>query len=104
MKRATRPRKPEHLGWAQLKEEWAARFGGGLVLDGRAQQAARKARHIAVGRARDGDPWASRAAAASTKAAFTRADLIETLGAAMPDGLSDDPRLLLEELVDKIPR
>ena len=38
--KATRPRKPEHRPWAELKAEWAQRFGGELVLDEPAQQEA----------------------------------------------------------------
>lgn len=108
--KATRPRKPEHLGWHQLKEEWAEKFGARLFLDGQAQAQARTARRAAITEAVSDTQWAARAAGASTKAAFTRADLIETLGAGLPDGVGfvkpdgshSTPREMLEVLADRV--
>jgi conjugative relaxase-like TrwC/TraI family protein len=101
--KATRPRKPEHRPWAELKAEWAARFGRELVLDERAQDAARTERRTAA--AQKAVSWVRGAVAAMDKPAFTRADLIEALGARMPvtvDGAPGGPRRVLEALADAV--
>jgi len=103
--KATRPAKPEHRPWAELKAEWADRFGGELVVDEAAQQQARTARQSAAAADATGR-WVRAAVAGIDKAAFTRADLIEALGAAMPVTLDTSdvggPREVLESLVDAV--
>ena len=98
--KATRPRKPEHRPWAELKAEWSARFGD-VVLDPAAQAAAREQRIAAAGvGARD---LLRDAVAGIDKPAFTRADLIEALGGRLPvtlDGTAAEPLELLERLAD----
>src|SRR5215475_6803826 len=72
--KATRPTKPEELAWARLLEQWRA-DARGLQLDRAAFNAART-------------PFdRTRLAAAAEKiekAAFTRADLVEIIGAQLP--------------------
>ena len=98
--KATRPRKPEHRPWVELKAEWRQRFGE-LVLDPAAQAAAREQRIAAAGvKARD---LLGAAVAGMDKPAFTRADLIEALGGQMPvtlDGADAEPLELLERMAD----
>ena len=81
--KATRPAKPEELAWVRLLEQWRV-DARGLRLDRAAFDAARAARRAAArtpfDRARLAD-----AAEKIEKAAFTRADLIEILGAQLPD-------------------
>lgn len=99
--KATRPRKPEGVAWAALRVAWAddARTFG---INRRAQRDAREARRAA------GVDYAEvvrRAVSHGlTKAAFTRADLVEAIGARMPvddvDGLS--PREVIERLADGV--
>ena len=101
--KATRPRKPEHRPWAELKAEWAGRFGGELVIDETAQQQAREQRLAAA----EGTvmEWVNAAVAGIDQAAFTRADLIEALGAAMPVTITDTPhgpRWVAETLADAV--
>jgi conjugative relaxase-like TrwC/TraI family protein len=101
--KATRPRKPEHRPWAELKTEWAARFGGELVLDAHAQDTARTERRTAA--AAKAITWVRGAVAGMDKPAFTRADLIEALGAHLPvtmDGAPGGPRRVLEALADAV--
>ncbi len=101
--KATRPRKPEHRPWAELKAEWAQRFGAELVVDEAAQQAARVQRQQAAGDV--AGRWVRAAVAGIDKAAFTRADLVEALGAAMPvtgEGIAGGPRQVLESLADRV--
>jgi conjugative relaxase-like TrwC/TraI family protein len=102
--KATRPRKPEHLSWAELRASWAADERGFTISEA-GQAAARHARRTAPGNVLT----AARAAATDiTKPAFTRADLIEAIGARLPvaiDGApqgSDHPRTLLEVLADRM--
>ncbi|WP_179151726.1 MobF family relaxase, partial [Mycobacterium avium] len=100
--KATRPAKPEHLSWAELKHLWA-HDGRGFVIDETAQLAARLGRKSmrfdvhALGR---------QAAVGIDKAAFTRADLVEAIGSRLPpsiegaasniDGNAIPPRYLIE--------
>ena len=88
--KATRPAKPEELDWAQLLEQWRA-DARGLHLDRAAFDAARAARR---GAARTPFDHARLAAAAEKidKAAFTRADLIEIVGAQLPVDTEQSPR------------
>ncbi len=104
--KATRPRKPEHRPWAELKAEWAARFGGELVLDEAAQQQSRDRQRDEE---RDPGAWFHAAMKDIDKAAFTRADLIEALGGRLPvalegntDGVPFGPRGILEYAADQL--
>ena len=97
--KATRPAKPEELAWAQLLEQWRA-DARGLQLDRAAFDAARAARRAAArtpfDRARLAD-----AAEKIEKAAFTRADLVEIVGAQLPVDTERTPRELVEAAVDE---
>ena len=99
--KATRPAKPEHKPWAQLRQEWAARFGD-FVIDETAQVQARRERKSAGANV---VTVARQAAAEIDKPAFTRADLVEAVGARLPvaiDGAPGTPRTLIEGIVDRI--
>lgn len=101
--KATRPTKPEQLAWEELKATWRA-DARGLHLDRDAHFAARDARraqaHIS-GRAR-----IAAALAHIDKAAFTRADVVELIGAVMPygedPGQGRDVRARIEDLAERI--
>ena len=99
--KATRPAKPEHKPWPELRQEWADRFGP-LEVDYTAQMEARHKRQSVA----DNVLTAARAAAADiTKPAFTRADLIEAIGARLPiaiDGAPQGPLAVLEVLADRM--
>lgn len=99
--KATRTRKPEELSWAALRAQWAddeRRFG----VDIDAQRAARQARqhapvdHAAVAR--------QAVTHDLTAATFTRADLVEAIGARLPVDDTDDrpPRAVIEALADGV--
>jgi hypothetical protein len=98
--KATRPAKPEELAWATLLEQWRA-DARGLHLDRAAFDAARAARRGAArtpfDRARLAD-----AAEKVDKAAFTRADLVEIVGAQLPVDSERTPRELVETAVDDV--
>jgi conjugative relaxase-like TrwC/TraI family protein len=98
--KATRPAKPEELAWAQLLAQWLA-DARGLRLDRAGFDAARAARRAAArtpfDRAR-----LSAAAEKIDKAAFTRADLVEIVGAQLPVDTEHTPRELVETAVDEI--
>jgi conjugative relaxase-like TrwC/TraI family protein len=98
--KATRPAKPEELAWAALLEQWRA-DARGLQLDRASFDAARAARRTA---ARTPFDRARIAAAADKidKAAFTRADLVEILGAQLPVDSERTPRELVESAVDEV--
>jgi conjugative relaxase-like TrwC/TraI family protein len=95
---ATRPAKPESKSWAELKDDWRA-DARGLTLDRAAHLEARTARRAAprmlLDRAR-----LARMVAQIDKPAFTRADLIELVGALLPVDAPGDPRALIEQIVD----
>lgn len=98
--KATRPGKPEQLGWTELRTGWRTDERG-LGLDSAAHRRARRDRLAASG------PRFSRhriadAAATIEKAAFTRADLVEVIGAQLPVDTARSPRELVEEAVDDI--
>ena len=127
--KATRPSKPESLSWAELRSQWAA-DGRGFGVDRAAQREARRVRDAAVGRAaarvaRRGGVVVDRHAVAAMvaradKAALTRADLVEVIGAQLPlmvdnrgvaaaeggvGGSAGDavmPRQVIEECVDAV--
>lgn len=106
--KATRPAKPEHLSWGELKQLWASDQRG-FVVEETGQLAARRARTStrfdihALGR---------RAAVGIDKAAFTRADLVEAIGAQLPpsiegaeskfDANTVPPRYLIEGIAERI--
>ncbi len=98
--KATRPAKPEELAWAQLLEQWRA-DARGLQLDRAAFDAASAARRATArtpfDRARLAD-----AAEKVEKAAFTRADLVEIVGAQLPVDTERTPRELVEAAVEEI--
>jgi AAA domain/TrwC relaxase len=98
--RATRPGKPEELAWTQLVAQWRA-DARGLHLDRAPFDAARAARRAAARTAFDTARLLG-AAEQIDKAAFTRADLIEILGAQLPVDTERTPRELLESAVDEI--
>jgi conjugative relaxase-like TrwC/TraI family protein len=98
--KATRPTKPEELAWAQLVEQWRA-DARGLHLDRAAFDAARAARRTAARTPFD-NARITDAAEKIDKAAFTRADLIEILGAQLPVDTERTPRELLESAVDEV--
>ncbi|UXA21346.1 relaxase domain-containing protein (plasmid) [Mycobacterium sp. SMC-4] len=99
--KATRPRKPEGVAWAALRVAWAA-DDRGFRISRPAQQAAREARRQA------GVDYAlvvRRAVSHGlTQAAFTRADLVEAIGARLPidDADGPSPREVIERLADDV--
>lgn len=102
--KATRPRKPESLSWAQLRADWAG-DARGFDVDAEAQRQARQLRRAAAGV--DVREVARQAVAGIHKAAtFTRADLIEAITAALPVGAAAtagvSPRELVETLADEV--
>ncbi|WP_375488870.1 MobF family relaxase [uncultured Mycobacterium sp.] len=104
--KATRPAKPESLAWEDLKEVWRA-DPRGLQLDRAAHFEAREHRRAsaqssgavrtALDRAR-----IARMAARIDKAAFTRADMVEIVGAQLPVDAPGDLRALIEQAVDAV--
>ncbi|WP_394373743.1 MobF family relaxase [Mycobacterium avium] len=106
--KATRPAKPEHLSWAELKHLWALDQRG-FAVDETAQLAARRAR---TSTRFDVHALARDAATGIDKSAFTRADLVEAIGARMPlsiegvnskfDANTAPPRYLIEGIADLI--
>ncbi len=98
--KATRPAKPEELAWSQLSEQWRADTRG-LRLDRASFDAARAARRVAA-RTRFDRARLTDAAEKIEKAAFTRADLIEIVGAQLPVDTEQSPRQVLEAAVDEI--
>lgn len=99
--KATRPRKPEGVAWASLRVAWADDTRT-FRVDETVQQAARDARRAA------GVDYAEVVRRAVShglrKAAFTRADLIEAIGARMPvdDADGPSPREVIEGLADGV--
>ncbi len=98
--KATRPAKPESLAWETLKEQWRA-DARGLVLDRGAHYGARAQRQRAARRALDRARLAEMAAHID-KAAFTRADMVELIGAQLPVDAPGEPREVIEQLVDAV--
>ncbi|MEE6176835.1 MobF family relaxase [Mycobacterium sp. 050134] len=98
--KATRPAKPESVSWAQLQAEWRA-DARGLHLDCAAHLAARAARRAAPRLLTDRAQLA-RLVANIDKAACTRADLVEWVGALLPVDVPGDPRELIEQIVDVV--
>jgi conjugative relaxase-like TrwC/TraI family protein len=98
--KATRPTKPESLAWEELKEQWRADTRG-LLLDRDAHYAARAARRAEARTAADSARIAQTAVGID-KAAFTRADMVEVVGAQMRVDAPGDPRALIERIVDEV--
>ena len=98
--KATRPAKPEELAWAQLVAQWRA-DARGLRLDRAAFDTARAERRAAARVALDHARILA-AAERIDKAAFTRADLVEMLGAQLPVDTERTPRELVESAVDVV--
>jgi len=98
--KATRPAKPESLAWSELKQQWRADVRG-LVLDRGAHYRARAERERAAQRPLDRARLAEMAADID-KAAFTRADLVELIGAQLPVDVPGDPREVIERAVDTV--
>ena len=98
--KATRPAKPESKPWAELKQEWRA-DARGLELDRAAHAQARSARRAAPRTLTDRARLA-RMAGAIDKSAFTRADLVELVGALLPVDVPEDPRTIIEKIVDTV--
>lgn len=98
--KATRPAKPESQSWAELQRDWRA-DARGLQLDRAAHVDARRTRRAAprllLDRAR-----LARMAAHIDKSAFTRADLVELVGALLPVDAPEHPRRLIEKIVDAV--
>ena len=98
--KATRPTKPESLAWADLKAQWRA-DARGLRLDRDAHLAARTERRAHQRSALD-RPRIAEMAAHIDKPTFTRADMVELIGAQLPIDAPGDPRALIEQIVDDI--
>jgi conjugative relaxase-like TrwC/TraI family protein len=98
--KATRPTKPESLAWEVLKEQWRADVRG-LVLDRDAHFAARAERRAQVRGVQDRAHLAQ-IAEHIDKAVFTRADMVELVGAQLPIDAPGDPRALIEQIVDDV--
>jgi conjugative relaxase-like TrwC/TraI family protein len=98
--KATRPAKPEELAWGALLQQWRG-DARGVRMDRASFDAARADRtrnaRVPFNRAR-----IAAAAARIDKAAFTRADLIEILGAQLPVDSEHSPRHLVEAAVDDL--
>jgi conjugative relaxase-like TrwC/TraI family protein len=98
--KATRPAKPESKSWAELKKDWRA-DARGLKLDRTAHLEARTARRAAPRMLLDRARLVGMVARID-KPAFTRADLIELVGALLPVDAPGDPRALIEQIVDMV--
>ncbi|OYN75656.1 MobF family relaxase [Mycolicibacterium sphagni] len=98
--KATRPSKPEQLAWSDLRAGWRT-DDRGLGIDSAAHRRARRDRLASSGPRFDRHRIAD-AAATIEKAAFTRADLVEVIGAQLPVDTARSPLELVEEAVDEI--
>jgi hypothetical protein len=98
--KATRPAKPEELAWSALQEQWRADERG-LRVDRAPFDEARAARRAAA-RVPFDEARLAAAAARIEKAAFTRADLVEIIGAQLPVDSERAPRAVLEDTVDDL--
>jgi conjugative relaxase-like TrwC/TraI family protein len=97
--KATRPTKSEQLSFAELRAGWRTDARGLRLDDTAFLQAQRRRRDTA--RQLIGQRLAD-AAGQIEKAAFTRADLVEVVGAALPVDTAQSPRQLVEAAVDAI--
>ncbi|WP_101947687.1 MobF family relaxase [Mycobacterium sp. 3519A] len=98
--KATRPLKLEHVSWAELRAQWRTDERS-LAIDGAAWRQARQMREQAARIPLNRD-WLVAAAQHIEKAAFTRADLIEIIGARLPVDTEHTPRTLVESAVDHV--
>ena len=98
--KATRPAKPESKAWVELTADWRA-DARGLEFDRAAHLEARTARRAAPRRLVDRARLA-RMVARIDKPAFTRADLVELVGALLPVDAPGDPRALIEQITDMV--
>jgi conjugative relaxase-like TrwC/TraI family protein len=98
--KATRPTKPEQLAWEELKAMWRA-DARGLTLERDAHFAARDQRRARARTPLDRTRIAHMAARID-KAAFTRADMVEIVGAQLPVDAAGEPRALIEQFVDDV--
>jgi len=94
--KATRPRKPESLSWGELVEQWRA-DARGMELDRAEHHQARQARTAAPRLLLDRERLCA-ALAGIDKAAPTRADIVERIGALLPVDAPGDPRALIEDI------
>jgi conjugative relaxase-like TrwC/TraI family protein len=94
--KATRPAKPESRPWDELQDEWRA-DARGLEIDRAAHHEARRAREAAP----DLGAQLADMVARIDKPTFTRADLVELVGALMPVDAPGDPRELIDAAVDR---
>ena len=98
--KATRPAKPEQLAWTQLRQLWREDARGlRLHREGFTRPGPRGGRRARA-------PFDRRRLAAAAekidKAAFTRADLVEIVGAQLPVDTERSPREVVEAAVDEI--
>ncbi|OBH13430.1 MobF family relaxase [Mycobacterium sp. E1747] len=98
--KATRPAKPEELAWSQLQQQWRA-DARGLAVDPAAFLEALAARRAAP-RASLSKAQLAAAAEKIEKAVFTRADLVEIVGAQLPVDGEQPPRAAVEVAVDEV--
>ena len=98
--KATRPAKPEELAWGQLQQQWRA-DARGFGVDRTAFLEARAARR-AVARTPLSKARLAAAAEKIEKAVFTRADLVEIVGAQLPVDGGQSPRVAVEAAVDAL--
>jgi len=98
--KATRPAKPEELAWPELLQQWRS-DARGMRLDQASFEQARAAR-LAVGRTPFDGARLADAAEQIDKAAFTRADLVEIIGAQLPVDGERPPREAVEAAVDEL--
>ncbi len=98
--KATRPDKPESLSWAVLKQQWRTDVRG-LTLDRKAHIAARTERRAQARIALD-RPHIAEMAARIDKPTFTRADMVELIGAQLPIDTHNEPLAATEQIVDEI--
>ncbi|NTY62355.1 MobF family relaxase [Mycolicibacterium sphagni] len=98
--KATRPTKPEELAWSTLVAQWRA-DPRGMEID-RAQFLAARAARRAHARTAFDRARVLAAAEKIDKAVFTRADLVEVLGAQVPIDSELSPREMVERAVDAV--
>ncbi|KQY06560.1 AAA family ATPase [Mycobacterium sp. Root135] len=98
--KATRPTKPEELAWPELLRQWRADERG-VRLDHASFEQARATRRAAARIPFDRGRLAD-AAERIDKAAFTRADLVEIIGAQLPVDGERSPREAVEAAVDEL--
>ncbi len=98
--KATRPAKPEELAWCQLQQQWRD-DARGFKMDRAAFLDAGAARRAAA-RTKFSNARLAAAAEKIDKAVFTRADLVEIIGAQLPVDGEQSPRAAVEAAVDEI--